>query len=69
MKWYLLLVGVDQVFESDLQLLEAVLEVSALFLHFSHFETRLFSLFLKRLQLLLSQIIEILPINGARTVH
>ena len=61
--------GVDQVFEPDLQLLEAVLEVSALFLHFSHFETRLFSLFFKRLQFFLSQIIEILPINGPWTVH
>ncbi len=61
--------GVDEVFEPDLKLLKAVLEVYALFLDLSHSETGLLGFFFKRLKLFLGQIIEILPVNGSRAVH
>ncbi len=63
-----MLVGVDKVFEPDLKLLKAVLEVYTLFFDLSHSETGLLGFFLKRLKFFLGQIIEILSVNGSRTV-
>lgn len=65
---YLLLMGVDEVFQSDFKLFKPASEISALLFDFSHLDTGLLGFLLKRFEFLLCHIVQILLVETHWTV-
>ena len=66
---YLLMMGVDEILESDLKLFKTASKEIALIFYLPDFESRLLCLLFKRLNFLFSHVIKIVFVNSSRTVH